>query len=173
MQRWAAGQVGCPAHTTQVSADRLRGQTPTRAGPSCHVPVHASRPDPGFVCLPNTVLTIAEIGARPRQYGVRYASRLCTQGAVHTAISYIRLVQVFKYTSQLPRYPGAAHTRWHETRGSGLTHLDSSTASAASPSRRATGTCPLPALVEKEEGRQRPGWPGGVTRHGPLSFAWA
>lgn len=32
--------------------------------------------DPRFVCFPNTVPTIAEIGARTRQYGVQDASQL-------------------------------------------------------------------------------------------------
>lgn len=68
-------------------------------------------PDPRFVCFPNTVSTIAEIGVRTRQCGVQDAS----QPAQKERCS--RLSATHVYCRCLLKYPGiqincagAAHT---------------------------------------------------------------
>lgn len=73
MCREAAVQVGCPAHTTQ-SVQTTRADT--HAGGAKLQCSYTCLPTLRFVCFPKyRIPSIAEIGARTRQYGVQDASQ--------------------------------------------------------------------------------------------------
>lgn len=127
------GRVGCPAHTNQsVQTTRADAHTGGRAKLRCSSTQYMS-PYPRFVCFPKSSASQQHLGKCVLD--LQYQKLTPVQGNIvhfvqpRTAhqvwCTWLSATYVYwKRLNPQVNYPGAARTRWHETRESGLIRGD-------------------------------------------------
>lgn len=125
------GRVGCPAHTTQ-SVQTTRADAHT-GGPCQAAMFQYMSPYPGFVCFPESSAGQQHLGKCVLD--LQYQKLTPVQGNI---VHFVQpqtahkvwctwLSATYVYCKRLnlqANYPGAARTRWHETREGGLIRRD-------------------------------------------------